>query len=210
MTTKERITDEALTLFSTKGFKGTSVKNIADVVGIKDSSVYKHFRSKQEILDSIVETMNSRIANMSEAFGLPADTDIRKSAEVYGRFDESMLAEFSKKIFLFYLKDSYISRFWKMGNIEQYQNPAVYSVFRKMFLEDSLAYQTALFAEMVKKKIFKDVDPGVIAMNFYAPIYFLLSKYAAQPEREEEAVYMLNRQVREFYRIYRRKSGENG
>ena len=40
MTTKERIVQEALNLFSIKGFKGTSVKNIADEVGIKDSSLY--------------------------------------------------------------------------------------------------------------------------------------------------------------------------
>lgn len=41
MTTKERIADEALTLFSRRGYKGTSVKSIADAGGIKDSSIYK-------------------------------------------------------------------------------------------------------------------------------------------------------------------------
>ena len=49
MTTKERITEEALTLFSTNGYQGTSVKSIADAVGIRDASLYKHFKSKQEI-----------------------------------------------------------------------------------------------------------------------------------------------------------------
>lgn len=43
MTTKDRITEEALTLFAEKGYKGTSVKNIADAVGIKDA-VYAYFR----------------------------------------------------------------------------------------------------------------------------------------------------------------------
>ena len=55
MTTKEKIIDESLSLFSIKGYKGTSVKNIADAVGIKDASLYKHFKSKQEILDTLVE-----------------------------------------------------------------------------------------------------------------------------------------------------------
>lgn len=41
MNTKERIVKEALTLFSKHGYQGTSVKNIADAVGIKDSSLYK-------------------------------------------------------------------------------------------------------------------------------------------------------------------------
>ena len=47
MTTKEKITEAALTLFAEKGYKGTSVKNIADAVGIKDASLYNHFKSKQ-------------------------------------------------------------------------------------------------------------------------------------------------------------------
>jgi AcrR family transcriptional regulator len=208
MTTKERITEESLTLFSTKGFKGTSVKDIADRVGIKDSSLYKHFKSKQEILDHIVLEMNHRIAKLPETSGLPAWDDLKKSAQVYGALDETMLTELSQKIFLFYLKDPHLSRFWRMGNMEQYHNPAVYSVFRKLFLVDSITYQSALFAEMVQAGILIDINPEVIAMSFYAPIYFLLSKYAAQPEKEGEALHMLSQQVREFYRIYRKKDAD--
>lgn len=205
MTTKERIIDESLTLFSTNGFKGTSVKNIADAVGIKDASLYKHFKSKQEILDTIVETMRKHIENMSNALGLPTDDDMSTSAEVYARLDEAMLVEFCNKIFLFYLTDSYISRFWRMGTIEQFQNPPVYEVFSKLFLEDSIAYQTELFAEMIKKNIFIDASPQVMAMYFYSPIFFLLSKYANTTGKEEEALKILDEQVREFYRIYKSK-----
>lgn len=205
MTTKERIIDESLTLFSTNGFKGTSVKNIADAVGIKDASLYKHFKSKQEILDTIVETMRKHIENMSNALGLPTDDDMSTSAEVYARLDEAMLVEFCNKIFLFYLTDSYISRFWRMGTIEQFKNPPVYEVFSKLFLEDSIAYQTELFAEMIKKNIFIDASPQVMAMYFYSPIFFLLSKYANTTGKEEEALKILDEQVREFYRIYKRK-----
>ena len=50
MSTKERIVEEALTLFSSRGYQGTSVKNIADAVGIKDSSLYKHFKAKRRFL----------------------------------------------------------------------------------------------------------------------------------------------------------------
>ena len=65
MTTKECITDAALTLFSERGYTGTSVKNIADAVGIRDASLYKHFKSKQEIFDSIVELINAHISGIS-------------------------------------------------------------------------------------------------------------------------------------------------
>ena len=206
MTTKERIVDEALSLFSVKGYKGTSVKNIADAVGVKDSSLYKHFASKQEILDTIVSSMEARIASMSEEMGLPSDATLERTAAVFSSFDEAALLDFSRRIFLFYLKDSFVSRFWRMGNIEQFQNPPVYALFSKLFLEDSLIYQRALFAQMIKVGYFIDADPQVMAMSFYAPIFFLLSKYANMPEKEDEALQTLDKQVLEYYRIYRRKS----
>ena len=61
MTPRERIIDEAQSLFSIHGYKGTSVKSIADAVGIRDRSIYKQFASKREIIDAIVEQMQMRI-----------------------------------------------------------------------------------------------------------------------------------------------------
>jgi AcrR family transcriptional regulator len=54
-TTKDLILEAAVDLFSEKGFKGASVRDIARRVGIKESSLYNHFRGKAAILDSILE-----------------------------------------------------------------------------------------------------------------------------------------------------------
>ena len=78
MTTRERIVDEALTLFAAKGFKGTTVRNIADAVGIKDASLYKHFRSKQEILDTIVKQMYEQIHNKFGVEYKPFDVPVNE------------------------------------------------------------------------------------------------------------------------------------
>ena len=88
--------------------------------------------------------------------------------------------------------------------MEQYKNQTVYELFRKLFLEDSLVYQTALFEEMRKQQIFTDADPQVMAMSFYTPIYFLLSKYSNCPEKEKEALAILEKQLREFSRVYKK------
>ena len=92
-----------------------------------------------------------------------------------------------------------------MGMIEQYQNAEVHAVFSKLFLEDSIAYQTALFREMSRTGAFLPADPQVMALYFYTPIFFLLSKYANACAKEEEALQILEKQVREFCRIYKRK-----
>lgn len=204
MSTKEKIAYEALRLFAEKGYKGTSVKNIADAIGIKDSSLYKHYRSKQQILDTIMLEISKSIEEMSHNMGIPSEEDYEQTVSFYARMDQDTLVAFSKKIFLFYLEDELLSRFWRMGNMEQYQNEQVYTLFKTFFFEKSISYQSALFAAMIQKDIFIQTDPEVMAMNFYAPIYFLLSKYAGTEGKEEEALAILDKQVREFYRIYRK------
>lgn len=204
MGTKERIVEEALNLFSIKGFHGTSVKNIADAVGIKDSSLYKHYKSKQEIFDTIVKKIWEHIENMSESMGIPKEEDFEKVMEYYGELSESGIVSLSEKIFLFYLKDEFISKFWRMANIEQYNNPEIYGIFRHIFQEESINYQTKLFESLIKKGFFVEADARVVAMNFYSPIYFLLCKYSGQEFDESEAIDILDKQVKEFYRIYRK------
>ena len=54
--TKLRILDQALELFSAKGYDSVSVGEIAKAVGIKAPSLYNHFPSKQAIFDAIVES----------------------------------------------------------------------------------------------------------------------------------------------------------
>lgn len=202
MTTKEKITEEALTLFSTKGYKGTSVKNIADAVGIKDSSLYKHFKSKKDIFDTIVKEMHNRMSRLSLLTGLPSG-ECKAEANVYGKLTVDGLRALSRQIFLFYLKDDFVSRFWRMAMMEQYHSPEIYAIYHRIFMEESITYQANLFREMIRQGYFISIDPEIMAVSFYSPIFFLLTKYMGEPEKENTALISLDKQVQEFCRIYR-------
>ena len=211
MTTKEKITEEALTLFAQKGYKGTSVKNIADAVGIKDASLYNHFKSKQEIFDSIVELIMEHISGLSQTLGIPQyDKSDAPISGFYIKLDLDGLKKITNEAFVFYLTDPYISRFWRVAHMEHYGNPQIYTMFRKIFMEDAIAYQEKLFAEMMEQEVFYPGDAKAAAVSFYSPIYLLLSMYSDQPERKEEALEILDRQIEEFFRIYRKKDEEEG
>ena len=202
MSTKERIVEEALTLFSSRGYQGTSVKNIADAVGIKDSSLYKHFKSKKEIFETIVEEMARRMEAMSHTFGLPDDTTVEAAAFAYGVISVEELVELSRKVFLFYLQDPFAGRFRRMLTIEQYRDREIAAVYRKIYMEDSIRYQTVLFEELIRQGVFREADARAMAINFYAPIFFLLNKYDSPECSVEDGLEELERQVREFARIY--------
>ena len=204
MTTKERITEEALTLFSEKGYKGTGVRDIAAAVGIKDASLYKHFKSKEEIFNAIVDRISNHIGNLSQRLGMPSDdADWGEAAIFYEKLDLKALTDLSRKAFLFYHTDPYISRFWKLAHMEQYRHPAIYEMFHRIFMEEAIAYQTRLFEEMMNRGVFRRDDPQAAAFHFYAPIFLLLNMYAEKKEQTEEALALLDRQIAAFYRLYR-------
>lgn len=52
---RSRILDEAANLFLQRGYEGTSLRLLADVVGMKAGSLYYHFASKDELLTTILE-----------------------------------------------------------------------------------------------------------------------------------------------------------
>ena len=62
---RSRILDEAASLFLQRGHEGTSLRHLAEVVGMKAGSLYYHFSSKDELLTTILER---GIEVMHEAF----------------------------------------------------------------------------------------------------------------------------------------------
>ncbi len=54
LTTREKILDVAIDSIARRGFEAVSIRDIAREVGIRESSIYNHFKSKYEILDTII------------------------------------------------------------------------------------------------------------------------------------------------------------
>lgn len=50
-----QILDTALTVFASKGFEGTSIKDIAEAAGISQGLMYHYFSSKTDLLEAAVE-----------------------------------------------------------------------------------------------------------------------------------------------------------
>ncbi|MDP2700219.1 TetR/AcrR family transcriptional regulator [Thalassospira sp.] len=55
MTTRDRIIAAADQLFYRQGFEHTSFSDIADAVGISRGNFYHHFKSKDDILDAVID-----------------------------------------------------------------------------------------------------------------------------------------------------------
>lgn len=54
-TTRERVVDEALRLFATRGFAATSIADVAEASGLLKGNLAYYFKSKKALLDAVLE-----------------------------------------------------------------------------------------------------------------------------------------------------------
>ena len=91
----KKIRNEALILFSEKGYSDVFVGNIATAVGIKAPSLYKHFKGNQEIFDSCVEKFFERMTQIRNELFLPDTPQLDAS---YETADTEKITEFADVI----------------------------------------------------------------------------------------------------------------
>ena len=63
---RHEILDAAEKLFSTKGFDATSTNDILEEVGIARGTLYYHFKSKEAIMDALIERYNTKVLNIAK------------------------------------------------------------------------------------------------------------------------------------------------
>lgn len=203
MDTKHRILDEALTLFSEKGYANVFVNDIAERVGIKAPSLYKHYKSKQAIFDAIIDEMNQRFEQQAQALSING-TDPAADAEAYKNMDEDQLVKLGNDLFVYYLHDSYTRRFRKMLTLEQFQDKELAKVYSKQYFDTPLTYQGMLLGMMVAQGLLTTDNVPIMTLHFYSPIYMLLTVCDREPEREQEALRLMEEHIRQFDKIYGR------
>lgn len=201
--TKENIIYQALTLFSDRGYEGVSMRDIASSVGIKASSLYNHFKSKEDIFSSIIDEMSKSYEEAAMKMQVPHG-DMNMVIETYMHVTEETLVAVAKSLFLYFMKDDFASKFRRMLIIEQFRSTQAGDVFQKFFIDGAINFENTLFDNMIKQGAFIECDPYVMALHFYSPIFLLLSKYDRQPDKEEEALDILEKHVKQFSAVYKR------
>lgn len=200
MTTKQKILNEALTLFSEKGYSAVYVGDIAAAVGIKAPSLYKHFKSKQEIFDSCVEVFSERMEQIRNELRLPGTTRADIS---YQTADTGKIIDIAIGLFMFYLKDDVAAKFRKMLMIERYHNPELNKLFEELFIIGAVKHEEKIFSDLIEAKIIREENPHIVALRFYTPIFYLLQKYDTHLDKTEEAKQELILMVKEFCNTYK-------
>lgn len=203
MDTKHKILLESLRLFSQRGYDAVGVEQIAAAVGIKAPSLYKHYKSKQDIFDAIFE----ETARRYEAFTDTISVHVQNSEQDVVLFEEitaDYLVEKVISLIDYSLHDEYVSRFRRMMTIEQFRSPELSELYSQRYINQIHDYHKELFSKMIAAGVLAKEDPGILAMMYDAPILVWLGECDRHPAKEEECKKELEAHVRLFYKIFNR------
>lgn len=200
--TKQVILEESLNLFAVHGYEGVSVAQIASAVGIKVPSLYKHYKSKQEIFDTILKQVTNRMGEARDRLTIAFDA---KMTDKYENINLDLLSTMCYSLIPFYLDDEMVSKYRSLLAMERYHNAEVEKLYQKIFIDGILEMETDLFRELIHRGHDIEADPYVMALNFYSPLFLLLCKFENEPYEPEHQPYLINQLVYSFAKIYVKK-----
>lgn len=170
--TKQRILTEALKLFSVNGYEAVTVEQIAAAVGVKAPSLYKHYKSKRDIFDSIVERMNEMDLEQAKEYDMPEGT-LEETAEAYRDVPLEKVRVYTKAMFLYWTEEEFSSCFRKLLTLEQYRDAGMARLYQQYLSTGPLEYMADIFRSMSDS----DETARQLALEFYGPIYLLYGVY---------------------------------
>ena len=190
--TKERILAAALDMFSQNGYAGTNVRELTASLGLVKSSMYKHFESKEEIWNSLLDEM---IAYYDERFGSPEHLP-----PVPDSLDD--LVTMTMRLAAFTIHDEKIIKTRKLLTIEQFRDERARDLATKHFLTGLRDMFTQIFKSMMEKGILRQDDPAMLALAYTAPISALIHLCDREPGKTNDAIAQIEAFSRHFVLIY--------
>ena len=167
---KEEILIAALNLFARDGYEAVSVSQIAGELDMTKGALYRHYKSKRDIFDSIVKRMEQQDSEQARENEVPEES-IEKTPEEYQNVSFDDFVEYSKSMFEYWTEDDFASSFRKMLTIEQFRSEGMQKLYQQYLVSGPAGYVKDLFKNMKIK------DPEENAVKFYANMFFYYSVY---------------------------------
>ncbi len=189
--TKEQILATSLELFSRNGFAGTSVRQIARGVGIRESAIYNHFRSKDEIFSEISKSFK----NTTIGANILSDDLLEQLENPY-----EFLNDFSEKL-INHWNSKNERRFIRLLLMEQYSESSQKIMTLNEYMNEARSMWRMIFDELIKHELIKKGNSQILANEFITPLYMIRIEYMAGELSHglNEVLEMARRHINFFY-----------
>lgn len=160
--TKLKIYSTALLLFAEQGYKTTTMRQIAREIGIQQSAIYNHFKNKEEILDTIVQQLeSSHLINIFEN---------KEPQEVYKK--GKLLLKNIANIFKLITYDTKTDLLFRFLMQELFNNSKLRVFYNEEFYQKNVKKLSAVFFMMMQDEMIEATDPLLLANEFFSPLFF--------------------------------------
>ena len=191
---KEEILIVALHLFARDGYEAVSVSQIAGELDMTKGALYRHYKSKRDIFDCIVQRMEQQDSEQARQNEVPEES-IEKVPEEYQNVSVEDFVGYSKSMFEYWTEDDFASSFRKILTLEQFRNEEMQNLYQQYLVFGPAEYVKDLFKNM------KIENPEETAVKFYANMFFYYSVYDGATDKTKakcQFEYMLDKIVEEM------------
>ena len=179
MTTKEKIMDVALHMFSERGYEAVSIRDICGEVGIKESTLYYHFKNKMDILDSLITKFKEHIEGLLIHIDeMPSGKTKKKNAGSKDIIDSYMMDS--------YLFDPFCNLMIRLMMIEQFHNEEMRALYEKTMFTDPYDIYLRVFRMLATQGAFSESQVDAIVRRYHAYMTMLTYRYLLNGELTEE------------------------
>ena len=191
-TTKEKILLTALKLFAQDGYEAVSISKISGELGMAKSALYKHYKNKRDIFDSIINRMDELDYERAREYNMP-EGNMDEIIKGYREISIDKIRIYTEVQFKHWTEEEFPSLFRRMLTLEQYRNQEMADLYQKYLVSGPIDYMTYLFAGITGKK----KEAKQLAIEFYGPIFLMYSLYDNKRE-EDDLAEMLKKHVDRF------------
>ena len=191
-TTKEKILLTSLKLFAQDGYEAVSISKISGELGMAKSALYKHYKNKRDIFDSIINRMDELDYERAREYNMP-DGNMDEIIKGYRKISIDKIRIYTEVQFKHWTEEEFPSLFRRMLTLEQYRNQEMADLYQKYLVSGPIDYMTYLFAGITGKK----EEAKQLAIEFYGPIFLMYSLYDNKRE-EDDLAEMLKKHVDRF------------
>ena len=191
-TTKEKILLTSLKLFAQDGYEAVSISKISGELGMAKSALYKHYKNKRDIFDSIINRMDELDYERAREYNMP-DGNMDEIIKGYRERSIDKIRIYTEAQFKHWTEEEFSSLFRRMLTLEQYRNQEMADLYQKYLVSGPIDYMTYLFAGITGKK----EEAKQLAIEFYGPIFLMYSLYDNKRE-EDDLTQMLKNHVDRF------------
>lgn len=191
-TTKEKILLTSLKLFAQDGYEAVSISKISGELGMAKSALYKHYKNKRDIFDSIINRMDELDYERAREYNMP-EGNMDEIIKGYRKISIDKIRIYTEVQFKHWTEEEFSSLFRRMLTLEQYRNQEMADLYQKYLVSGPIDYMTYLFAGITGKK----EEAKQLAIEFYGPIFLMYSLYDNKRE-EDDLAEMLRKHVDRF------------